>query len=105
MANADRATLSVPSVTTSSPEVRFEPAGEVPGEQVLRYFLVNSAGTEVAVLTFGGIIESFHFPDRLGERRNIVLGFGLSTSARRGKWGSQARSVLWPPTPWKTTTA
>ena len=65
----------MPSLTTSSPEVRFEPAGEVRGEQVLRYFLANSAGTEVAILTFGGIIESLHFPDRLGERRNIVLGF------------------------------
>jgi aldose 1-epimerase len=73
--SSDPATLTVPSVTTPSPEVSFEPAGEVRGEQVLRYFLVNSAGTEVAVLTFGGIIESLHFPDRLGERRNIVLGF------------------------------
>ncbi len=67
--------MSVPSVTTSWPEVTLEPAGEVRGEQVLRYFLTNSAGTEVAILTFGGIIESLHFPDRLGERRNIVLGF------------------------------
>ena len=62
-------------MTTSSPEVRVEPAGEVRGKQVLRYFLANSAGTEVAVLTFGGIIESLQFPDRAGERRNIVLGF------------------------------
>jgi len=65
----------VPFVTTSSPEVRAEPAGEVRGEQVLRYFLTNSAGTEVVILTFGGIIESLQFPDRLGERRDIVLGF------------------------------
>jgi aldose 1-epimerase len=62
-------------VTASSPEVRLEPAGEVRGEQVLRYILVNSVGTEVTILTFGGIIESLLFRDRLGERRNIVLGF------------------------------
>ena len=67
--------MNVPFVTTSSPEVRAEPAGEVRGEQVLRYFLTNSAGTEVGILTFGGIIESLQFPDRLGERRDIVLGF------------------------------
>jgi aldose 1-epimerase len=62
-------------VTTSSPEVRCETAGEVRGEQVLRYFLVNCFGTEVAILTYGGIIESLLFPDRAAERRDIVLGF------------------------------
>jgi aldose 1-epimerase len=75
VSNMDRATLGVPSETTSLPEVRLEPAGEVRGEQVLRYFLLNSTGTEVTVLTYGGIIESVQFPDRHGERRNIVLGF------------------------------
>ncbi len=75
LGEADRASWDVASVTTSSPEVRVEPAGEVRGEQVLRYFLTNTTGTEVVILTFGGIIESLRFPDRLGERRDIVLGF------------------------------
>jgi aldose 1-epimerase len=60
---------------TSSPEVRAEPAGEVRGEQVVRYSLTNSAGTEVVILSYGGIIQSLRFPDRLGERSDIVLGF------------------------------
>ncbi|MGD0808085.1 MAG: aldose epimerase family protein [Acidimicrobiales bacterium] len=46
------------------------------GEEVLRYIMVNSAGTQVAILTLGGIIESLLFADRRGERRDIVLGFG-----------------------------
>lgn len=60
---------------TAPPEVTEEPEGEVAGQQVNRYSLKNSCGMEVEILSYGGIVRSLLFPDREGERRNIVLGF------------------------------
>jgi aldose 1-epimerase len=37
--------------------------------------LANSAGMKVAILSYGGIIQSIEFPDRKGEPGNVVLGF------------------------------
>lgn len=45
------------------------------GTPVYRYALRNRRGMEVAILTFGGIVQSIHVPDRDGRMANVVLGF------------------------------
>jgi aldose 1-epimerase len=45
------------------------------GTPVERYVL-SSPALEVAVLTYGGIVQSLHAPDREGRRDDVVLGFG-----------------------------
>jgi aldose 1-epimerase len=52
-----------------------EPFGEVEGKPVERYTLTNANGMEVAILTYGGIIQSIRVPDRDGTMANVVLGF------------------------------
>lgn len=49
--------------------------GELDGHQVDRYTLANANGVEVAILTYGGIVQSLMFPDRDGVRANVALGF------------------------------
>ncbi len=44
------------------------------GTPVERYVL-RSEALEVAVLTYGGIVQSLHAPDRDGRRADVVLGF------------------------------
>ena len=44
------------------------------GTPVERYVL-SSPALEVAVLTYGGVIQSVHAPDREGRRDDVVLGF------------------------------
>jgi len=51
------------------------PFGDVEGEPVERYTLTNANGMEVAVLTYGGVIQSIRVPDRDGTMANVVLGF------------------------------
>jgi aldose 1-epimerase len=46
------------------------------GRPVDAYRLVNTAGMSVTVLTYGGIVQSLHVPDRHGTVANVVLGFG-----------------------------
>jgi aldose 1-epimerase len=60
---------------TRQPEVTEEPIGEVGGRPVHRYGLTNTAGMQVEIISYGGIIGSVQFPDRNGQRANIVLGF------------------------------
>ena len=45
------------------------------GDAVMEYTLQNSAGLEVTVITYGGIITSIRVPDRAGRLANIALGF------------------------------
>jgi len=52
-----------------------EPFGEIDGEPVERITLNNDTGMSVAILTYGGIIQSLTVPDRHGRRDNVVLGF------------------------------
>jgi aldose 1-epimerase len=42
---------------------------------VTRYVMTNSAGMRVAILTYGGIIQSLQVPDRRGRSANVVLGY------------------------------
>ncbi len=45
------------------------------GQAVEEYTLTNTQGTEIKIITYGGIITSIRIPDRDGNRTNIVLGF------------------------------
>lgn len=70
------------SRVTMQPERQFTPSvssadyGATPdGESVRIHTLTNSAGIEVRVITYGGIIVSLRTPDRDGDFDDIVLGF------------------------------
>lgn len=45
------------------------------GETVEQYTLRNSAGMQVTIITYGGIITSMRVPDRAGSFANVALGF------------------------------
>jgi len=42
---------------------------------VYRYTLTNCKGTQVKILTFGGIVQSVNTPSRRGAEADVVLGF------------------------------
>jgi aldose 1-epimerase len=68
-------------VTRASPapgrlRIEEELAGDTGGVPVARFRLDNGAGMSVSILSFGGVLESLHFPDRNGEPANVVLGYG-----------------------------
>jgi aldose 1-epimerase len=52
-----------------------QPFGTIRGRDVDLYTLTNANGVEVAVLTYGGIVQSVRVPDRHGELANVTLGF------------------------------
>ena len=45
------------------------------GGTIQEYTLRNSAGMEVKLITYGGILTSIRVPDRHGRLANVVLGF------------------------------
>ncbi len=45
------------------------------GETIQEYTLGNSAGMEVRLITYGGILTSVRVPDRRGRLANVALGF------------------------------
>jgi len=56
--------------------VQREPYGTLEnGQTVEQYTLTNSHGTQVDVITWGGIITQVKTPDQAGQFANIVLGF------------------------------
>jgi aldose 1-epimerase len=56
--------------------VSHAPFGKLPdGAVVEQYTLKNTAGMEVRVLTYGGIITSIQVPDRNGRLGDVVLGY------------------------------
>lgn len=56
-------------------EVTREGFGEVEGRGVEKYTLANGRGMEVAILSYGGVIQALHVPDRDGNVANVALGF------------------------------
>lgn len=63
------------SPASGAVSVTSEPWGTLDDLPVERYHLKNAKGMEVAILTYGGIIQSWMAPDRNGKFDNIVLGF------------------------------
>ena len=56
-------------------DVAREAFGEVEGRAVEKFTLVNGGGMEVAILSYGGVIQALHVPDRDGNVVNVALGF------------------------------
>jgi aldose 1-epimerase len=52
-----------------------EPFGTLGGKAVVKYTLSNKKGMSVAILNYGGIIQSLTVPDRRGHTDNVTLGF------------------------------
>jgi aldose 1-epimerase len=50
--------------------------GSVDNQPVDKYTLANGHGMTVAIITYGGIIQSLEVPDRHGREANVTLGFG-----------------------------
>jgi aldose 1-epimerase len=59
---------------SSQPSIMSTIAGSVDGEPVERYTL-SAGGITVAILTYGGIVQSIEAPDRDGNLANVALGF------------------------------
>jgi aldose 1-epimerase len=55
------------------------------GKEVELYILSSSAGIEVGVLTYGGIIPFLRVPDRAGNPVDIVLGFDSIAEYENGR--------------------
>jgi aldose 1-epimerase len=66
---------NVPRDVLAPVNVTREPFGEIDGSQVERFTFKNASGMEVAILTWGGIIQSVRVPDRSGHIENVTLGF------------------------------
>ena len=77
-------------VLAANPGIDRAPYGSTAaGEQVDRIRLRNGRGTEVTILTLGGIIEAVRVPDRDGRAENIVLALpDLASYEKRNNFSS-----------------
>ena len=73
--SASPAASSAASPASGAVSITSEPWGKLDDLPVERYHLKNAKGMEVAILTYGGIVQSWMAPDRNGKFDNIVLGF------------------------------
>ena len=73
--NASWAQQEGGKIVGRNPKISIEPFGTMDGLSVERYTLKNAGGTEVRILTYGGIIQSISVPDRDGSLANVALGF------------------------------
>ena len=72
--------MSIPSSlgsrAASSGRIRREPFGAtVDGRSVERFTLTSESGVAIAVLSFGGVIQSIFAPDRAGALADVTLGY------------------------------
>src|SRR5688500_3565957 len=65
-----------PSRAASVRDVRREPFGITSdGRAVERFTLTSASGLTIAVLSFGGVIQSILAPDRSGRLADVTLGY------------------------------
>ena len=72
--------MSIPSSAAgraaSSSRIRREPFGTTAdGRAVERFTLDSESGVTIAVLSFGGVIQSILIPDRSGDLADVTLGY------------------------------
>ncbi|MCM4157304.1 aldose epimerase family protein [Gramella sp. AN32] len=66
------------SPKTDGPGMKIDQSGfgkTADGKEVEKYIISNSAGLEMSVISYGGIITSLKVPDKNGEYKDVVLGF------------------------------
>ena len=62
--------------TNGGVSIEAAPFGTTPeGVAIEIWRLGNGAGLDVAILTYGGIVQAIEVPDRDGRRANVALGF------------------------------
>jgi len=62
-------------VTEQNETLYREPYGAFDGTPVERFVLTSPGGGQVAILTFGAVIQELWVPGRDGDNANVVLGF------------------------------
>ena len=67
--------MSSATAKAAAASITVEPFGTLGDEPVKRYTMTNAHGMKVAVLSYGGIIQSIWVPDVYGSLGNVVLGF------------------------------
>jgi aldose 1-epimerase len=66
--------------------MRREPFGATPeGEAVERFTLTSASGVTLAVLSYGGVIQSVFAPDRQGVLADVTLGYDTLDEYRRDR--------------------
>ena len=60
---------------TTSLQIMKKPFGKADQKQVFIFTLTNSAGMEVKITNYGGIITSITMPDKNGHSGDVVLGY------------------------------
>jgi aldose 1-epimerase len=73
--SASPAASPAASPVSGAVSITSEPWGKLDDLPVERFHLKNAKGMEVAILTYGGIVQSLMAPDRNGTFANVVLGF------------------------------
>jgi aldose 1-epimerase len=72
--------------TPRSGAVHREPFGTTAdGHPVERFTLTSAGGVRIAVLSFGGAIQSIHVPDRDGVMADVTLGYDTLAEYERDK--------------------
>src|SRR5437763_11745571 len=70
------ASCSRPNKESRTPELKPQPFGKAAdGTPVDMYKLRKDNGMEIAIITYGGIVQSLRVPDAKGKITDLVLGF------------------------------
>jgi aldose 1-epimerase len=86
--------------------MRREPFGTMPdGRAVERFTITSPSGVSIAVLSYGGVIQSILLPDRRGEVADVALGYDTLDEYRAdrsyfgalvGRYANRIRGARFP---------